>query len=241
MSDFLPKNTTKVAASPKSQTGKLGKTGRVIKSRFTRAATSRAERIWPGGVIPYVIGGNFTGMWLHRRAEGAWNSATVACEMCVFRYSEGDVQAGHASLGETDMCNFHREDRRGKLHRVYLQTLRVSSATLHKCLCVCVCCEFPADLVTARRYALSTMAPLSFLPCSCFPNPPITPHTLRFSYLCAVFFLLALFRSALFCWVAAQRGHSVFVQWWHRKKLSRLSRTRRLDSSWCANVFTLSE
>lgn len=188
MSDFLPKNTTKVAASPKSQTGKLGKTGRVIKSRFTRAATSRAERIWPGGVIPYVIGGNFTGMWLHRRAEGAWNSAMVACEMCVFRYSEGDVQAGHASLGETDMCNFHREDRRGKLHRVYLQTLRVSSATLHKCLCVCVCCEFPADLVTARRYALSTMAPLSFLPCSCFPNPPITPHTLRFSYLCAVFF-----------------------------------------------------
>lgn len=29
--------------------------------RVRRATTSRAERIWPGGVIPYVIGGNFTG------------------------------------------------------------------------------------------------------------------------------------------------------------------------------------
>ncbi|KAG2462370.1 TLL2 protein, partial [Polypterus senegalus] len=29
-------------------------------SRVRRAATSRQERIWPGGVIPYVIGGNFT-------------------------------------------------------------------------------------------------------------------------------------------------------------------------------------
>lgn len=31
------------------------------RKRFPRAATSRTERIWPGGVIPYVIGGNFTG------------------------------------------------------------------------------------------------------------------------------------------------------------------------------------
>lgn len=30
-------------------------------SRVRRATTSRTERIWPGGVIPYVIGGNFTG------------------------------------------------------------------------------------------------------------------------------------------------------------------------------------
>lgn len=29
--------------------------------RVRRATTSRTERIWPGGVIPYVIGGNFTG------------------------------------------------------------------------------------------------------------------------------------------------------------------------------------
>lgn len=51
-------------------------------------------------------------------------------DVCVFRYSEGDVQAGHASLGETDVCVFHRKDRRGELHRVYLQTLRVSAASL---------------------------------------------------------------------------------------------------------------
>lgn len=35
--------------------------GKNEKNRFPRAATSRTERIWPGGVIPYVIGGNFTG------------------------------------------------------------------------------------------------------------------------------------------------------------------------------------
>ncbi|CAF96612.1 unnamed protein product, partial [Tetraodon nigroviridis] len=76
--DFLPKNTTKVAASPKSQTGKLGKTGSVIKSRFTRAATSRAERIWPGGVIPYVIGGNFTGTQraMFKQAMRHWEKQT---------------------------------------------------------------------------------------------------------------------------------------------------------------------
>ena len=32
--------------------------------RVRRATTSRTERIWPGGVIPYVIGGNFTGQQL---------------------------------------------------------------------------------------------------------------------------------------------------------------------------------
>lgn len=35
--------------------------GQNEKNRVPRAATSRTERIWPGGVIPYVIGGNFTG------------------------------------------------------------------------------------------------------------------------------------------------------------------------------------
>lgn len=35
--------------------------GSYERKRFPRAATSRTERIWPGGVIPYVIGGNFTG------------------------------------------------------------------------------------------------------------------------------------------------------------------------------------
>lgn len=31
------------------------------RSRSRRAATSRPERVWPDGVIPFVIGGNFTG------------------------------------------------------------------------------------------------------------------------------------------------------------------------------------
>ncbi|TNM85724.1 hypothetical protein fugu_007995 [Takifugu bimaculatus] len=76
--DFLPKNTTKAAASPKSQTGKVGKTGSVVKSRFTRAATSRAERIWPGGVIPYIIGGNFTGTQraMFKQAMRHWEKQT---------------------------------------------------------------------------------------------------------------------------------------------------------------------
>lgn len=30
--------------------------------RRKRAATSRPERVWPEGVIPYVISGNFSGM-----------------------------------------------------------------------------------------------------------------------------------------------------------------------------------
>lgn len=138
--------------------------------------------------------------------------AMAACEMCVCRYSEGHVQAGHASLGEADVCDVHREDRRGELHRVHLPALRVSSAALRPCLRVSVRCEFPADLVTARRYALPTMAPLSFLPCSCFPNPPITPRTLRFFVcLCSVFFFFsslssALCRSTLFCLSGSPAG-----------------------------------
>lgn len=31
------------------------------RSRHRRAATSRPERVWPDGVIPYVISGNFSG------------------------------------------------------------------------------------------------------------------------------------------------------------------------------------
>uniref|UniRef100_A0A8C2VAY4 Metalloendopeptidase n=1 Tax=Chinchilla lanigera TaxID=34839 RepID=A0A8C2VAY4_CHILA len=39
----------------------LNATAKTFSSRVRRATTSRTERIWPGGVIPYVIGGNFTG------------------------------------------------------------------------------------------------------------------------------------------------------------------------------------
>nr|XP_061791464.1 dorsal-ventral patterning tolloid-like protein 1 isoform X1 [Nerophis lumbriciformis] len=65
--DFLPKNS-----SHKSQSGDSGK------KRFPRAATSRAERIWPGGVIPYVIGGNFTGSQraMFKQAMRHWEKQT---------------------------------------------------------------------------------------------------------------------------------------------------------------------
>lgn len=35
--------------------------GRQTRHRRRRAATSRPERVWPDGIIPYVISGNFTG------------------------------------------------------------------------------------------------------------------------------------------------------------------------------------
>ncbi|KAG8014676.1 Dorsal-ventral patterning tolloid-like protein 1 [Nibea albiflora] len=76
--EYLPKNSSKGAATSKSQTGKGGKTGNIVKSRIPRAATSRAERIWPGGVIPYVIGGNFTGSQraMFKQAMRHWEKQT---------------------------------------------------------------------------------------------------------------------------------------------------------------------
>uniref|UniRef100_A0A3Q0R867 Metalloendopeptidase n=1 Tax=Amphilophus citrinellus TaxID=61819 RepID=A0A3Q0R867_AMPCI len=76
--DYLPKNDSKGAASPKSQPGNGGKNGKFVKSRIPRAATSRAERIWPGGVIPYVIGGNFTGSQraMFKQAMRHWEKQT---------------------------------------------------------------------------------------------------------------------------------------------------------------------
>uniref|UniRef100_A0A8C4WNS8 Metalloendopeptidase n=1 Tax=Gopherus evgoodei TaxID=1825980 RepID=A0A8C4WNS8_9SAUR len=46
--------------------------------RIRRATTSRAERIWPGGVIPYVIGGNFTGSQraIFKQAMRHWEKHT---------------------------------------------------------------------------------------------------------------------------------------------------------------------
>lgn len=51
---FEQNNTSKARATVKFS-------GKNEKNRYPRAATSRTERIWPGGVIPYLIGGNFTG------------------------------------------------------------------------------------------------------------------------------------------------------------------------------------
>uniref|UniRef100_H0UU51 Metalloendopeptidase n=1 Tax=Cavia porcellus TaxID=10141 RepID=H0UU51_CAVPO len=47
-------------------------------ARVRRATTSRTERIWPGGVIPYVIGGNFTGSQraIFKQAMRHWEKHT---------------------------------------------------------------------------------------------------------------------------------------------------------------------
>ncbi|KAE8590953.1 hypothetical protein XENTR_v10018256 [Xenopus tropicalis] len=46
--------------------------------RVRRAATSRTERIWPGGVIPYAIAGNFTGTQraIFKQAMRHWEKHT---------------------------------------------------------------------------------------------------------------------------------------------------------------------
>ncbi|XP_072917600.1 bone morphogenetic protein 1-like [Hemitrygon akajei] len=48
------------------------------RSRVRRASTSRPERVWPEGVIPYVIGGNFTGSQraIFRQAMRHWEKHT---------------------------------------------------------------------------------------------------------------------------------------------------------------------
>ncbi|KAK0134700.1 Dorsal-ventral patterning tolloid-like protein 1 [Merluccius polli] len=76
--DYLPKNQSKASPGSSLPSGKAEKTGGAIKSRFPRAATSRAERIWPGGVIPYIIGGNFTGSQraMFKQAMRHWEKQT---------------------------------------------------------------------------------------------------------------------------------------------------------------------
>ncbi|KAM6261207.1 tolloid-like protein 1 isoform 3-T4 [Porphyrio hochstetteri] len=70
-SDFEQNNTTKGRTTVKFS-------GKNEKNRFPRAATSRTERIWPGGVIPYVIGGNFTGTQraMFKQAMRHWEKYT---------------------------------------------------------------------------------------------------------------------------------------------------------------------
>ncbi|XP_034968009.2 tolloid-like protein 1 isoform X3 [Zootoca vivipara] len=70
-SGFQQNNITKGRAA-------LTFSGSYEKKRFPRAATSRTERIWPGGVIPYVIGGNFTGSQraMFKQAMRHWEKYT---------------------------------------------------------------------------------------------------------------------------------------------------------------------
>ncbi|OCT57140.1 tolloid-like protein 1 [Xenopus laevis] len=65
-------------ATANSQKVDINKSGKSKKIRIPRAATSRTERIWPGGVIPYVIGGNFTGSQraMFKQAMRHWEKHT---------------------------------------------------------------------------------------------------------------------------------------------------------------------
>ncbi|XP_028974037.2 dorsal-ventral patterning tolloid-like protein 1 [Esox lucius] len=76
-------NTVKTVNAMKS--GKAVRSRKTVKGgvlekspRVPRAATSRAERIWPGGVIPYMIGGNFTGSQraMFKQAMRHWEKQT---------------------------------------------------------------------------------------------------------------------------------------------------------------------
>ncbi|XP_060155630.1 tolloid-like protein 1 isoform X4 [Globicephala melas] len=64
--------------------------GQNEKNRVPRAATSRTERVWPGGVIPYVIGGNFTGSQraMFKQAMRHWEKHT-----CVTFIERGDEES----------------------------------------------------------------------------------------------------------------------------------------------------
>ncbi|XP_026723360.1 bone morphogenetic protein 1-like, partial [Athene cunicularia] len=63
-------NTTRPGHQPRSR-------GRQ-RARSRRAATSRPERVWPDGVIPYVISGNFSGSQraIFRQAMRHWEKHT---------------------------------------------------------------------------------------------------------------------------------------------------------------------
>ncbi|KAH0616082.1 hypothetical protein JD844_026913, partial [Phrynosoma platyrhinos] len=70
-SGFEQTNITKGRAAPTISES-------IERKRIPRAATSRTERIWPGGVIPYAIGGNFTGSQraMFKQAMRHWEKYT---------------------------------------------------------------------------------------------------------------------------------------------------------------------
>ncbi|KAF3849151.1 hypothetical protein F7725_015648 [Dissostichus mawsoni] len=70
-------NTDSVNSSSESIRSKRA-TDRQSLRRRRRAATSRPERVWPDGIIPYVISGNFTGSQraIFRQAMRHWEKHT---------------------------------------------------------------------------------------------------------------------------------------------------------------------
>ncbi|XP_074419739.1 bone morphogenetic protein 1 isoform X1 [Larus michahellis] len=67
-------NATKASPRPGHQPHNRGRQ----RARSRRAATSRPERVWPDGVIPYVISGNFSGSQraIFRQAMRHWEKHT---------------------------------------------------------------------------------------------------------------------------------------------------------------------
>ncbi|XP_069800553.1 bone morphogenetic protein 1 [Dendropsophus ebraccatus] len=65
--------STPARNSSSSRTGRRARTDRRV-SRGRRAATSRPERVWPHGIIPFVVNGNFTGSQkaIFRQAMRHW-------------------------------------------------------------------------------------------------------------------------------------------------------------------------
>ncbi|XP_044134960.1 bone morphogenetic protein 1 [Bufo gargarizans] len=73
------RNRTRSSVSPPARNSSASRTGRRARtdrrvSRGRRAATSRPERVWPHGIIPFVVNGNFTGSQkaIFRQAMRHW-------------------------------------------------------------------------------------------------------------------------------------------------------------------------
>ncbi|NXU24801.1 BMP1 protein, partial [Thalassarche chlororhynchos] len=72
----LPAGSNATSASPRP--GHQPRSRGRQRARSRRAATSRPERVWPDGVIPYVISGNFSGSQraIFRQAMRHWEKHT---------------------------------------------------------------------------------------------------------------------------------------------------------------------
>uniref|UniRef100_A0A8C3JVJ4 Peptidase M12A domain-containing protein n=1 Tax=Calidris pygmaea TaxID=425635 RepID=A0A8C3JVJ4_9CHAR len=75
----LPTNSSDTnATNPSPRPGHQPHNRGRQRARSRRAATSRPERVWPDGVIPYVISGNFSGSQraIFRQAMRHWEKHT---------------------------------------------------------------------------------------------------------------------------------------------------------------------
>lgn len=99
-------NSTNTSPRPGHQPRSRGRQ----RARSRRAATSRPERVWPDGVIPYVISGNFSGEC--RRAGGGCSvpgvpqfphAGLTAPAAPSRRQPASHLPAGDAALGEAHL------------------------------------------------------------------------------------------------------------------------------------------